>query len=275
MTPQTIKNYIRARLGNQIGTYTTPKGATYPALRISPPEVPNDWRVEGVEVIIFKSPRQLGGIQPTTGGGSLKRRNWVVRVSQFDLSQSIQPTIDMIQTIFPVTYCSQPTRQQNTNYETVTIEIKDPTFIGAGVADCCDPTWDSYPYTPTYSTSLPLTAAVTYQDLTSDLDKGFVSGFVADQSLRADLGNVEDVNRVTIECGNLPGYGNTSALINGTQIQTSIDGIHWIHVQTVVGVTDNNGKNVFTFPQTNYCRYVRLYQPSPSGLALIGLWINA
>ena len=275
MTPQTIKNYIRARLGNQIGTYTTPKGSTYPALRISPPEVPNDWRVEGVEIIIFKAPRQMGSIQPTTGGGSMKRRNWVVRVTQFDLSQSIQPTIDMIQTIFPVTWCSQPTRQQDTNYESVVIEVKDPCFIGAGVADFGDPTWDAYPYTVSYSTSLPLTAAVTYAALTSDPDKGFASDAVANSWLRADLGRVEDVNRVTVSAGNLPGFGNTAALLNGAQIQASVDGVAWVHVQTISGVTDVNGKVTFTLPQTNYCKYVRLYQTSASGLALIGLWINA
>lgn len=274
MTPQTIKNYIRARLGNQIGTYTTPKGSTYPALRISPPEVPNDWRVEGVEVIIFKSPRQLGGIQPTTGGGSMKRRNWVVRVSQFDLSQSIQPTIDMIQTIFPVTYCSQPTRQQNTNYETVVIEIKDPTYIGAGYDAYINPTWDDYPYTPTYLSSLAVSQTVNYQHLTSDPDKGFASVQITDQSLRADLGVIQDVNRVTVSGGNLPGYGNTAAYLNGARIETSVDGIDWVHVQTVSGVTDINGKQTFTFPQTSYCRYVRLFQPGP-GLALTGLWINA
>lgn len=275
MTPQTIKNYIRDRLGTQIGTYTTPKGSTYPALRISPPEVPNDWKVEGVEIIIFKSPRQLGPIDPTTGGGSLKRRNWVVRVTQFDLSQSVQPTLDLIQTIFPVTWCSQPTRPGDTRYETATIEIKDPTFIGMGYVGNVDQTWDHYPYTPTYSTSSALTASVSYIDLTADPNKGFASTAIADQWLRADLGRVEDVNRITVAAGTLPGFGPTSALLNGAQIQVSADGVDWAHVQTIANVSDINGKQTFVLPQTAYCRYVRLYQSGVSGLAVIGLWINA
>lgn len=274
MTPQTIKNYIRSTLGTQIGTYRRPNGGTYPALRISPPEVPNDWAVDGIEVIVFNSPRQLGQTQPTTGAGSLKRRNWIVRVSQFDLTRSIQPTLDLIQTIFPVSQCSVPTRQGDTNYETAIIEIKDPTFIGLGYTGIIDQTWDDYRYTLTYSSSDPLTDAVTYDDMTNNPDKGFVSTQIADQWLTADLGRVEDVNRVTVSAGNLPGFGDTAALINDTQIQTSIDETNWIHVQTVTGMSDTNGKQTFTFPQTSYCRYVRLYRPSVQ-LALLGLWINA
>lgn len=132
MTPDSIKTYITNALGSEIGTYRRPNGATYPAIWISPPEVPNDWEIEGLEVIIFKSPRQLSHIQPTTGGGSYKRRNWVIRLCQFDRDVSIQSAIDIIQTIFPVTECSVPTRQGDTNYETVIIEIKDPTFIAMG-----------------------------------------------------------------------------------------------------------------------------------------------
>ena len=132
MTPQTIKTYIQNALGSQLGTYKRPNGATYPAIRISPPEVPNDWSVTGIEVIVFSAPRQLGHVNPTTGGGSYKRRNWVVRVTQFDISQSIQPTIDTIQTLFPVSECSLPTRQGDTQFETVVLELKDPTFIAMG-----------------------------------------------------------------------------------------------------------------------------------------------
>jgi hypothetical protein len=135
-------------------------------------------------------------------------------------------------------------------------------------------TWDDYPYTLTYSTSEPLTTAVRYSDLTHDPDKGFVSNEIANQWLRADLGIVHDVNRITVAGGNLPGYGSTSALLNGARIETSSDGITWLHVGTVSGVSDTNGKQTFTLPQTSYCRYVRLYQPG-LGLALVGLWINA
>jgi hypothetical protein len=274
MTPQTIKNYIRDDLGSAIGNYTTPQGQVYPAIRISPPEVPPDWKVsEGVEVIVFKSPRQLGQIQPTTGGGSFKQRNWVVRLTQFDQSESIQPAVDQIQTIFAVSE-SRVTRQSTTNYEQAVIEIKDPTFIGMGFDFTGNTTWDDYPYTPTYSTSAPLTTTVSYTDLTSDPNKGFASNAIANQWLRADLGMVHDVNRITVAGGNLPGYGNTAARLNGARIETSSDGIGWVHVGTVSGVSDTNGKQTFTLPQTSYCRYVRLYQPG-AGLALVGLWINA
>jgi hypothetical protein len=274
MTPSTIKTYIRNQLGTLIGNYRTPKGQVYPAIRISPPEVPTDWTVtDGVEVIVFKSPRQLGQIQPTTGGGSYKQRNWVVRLTQFDQSESIQPAVDQIQSIFAVTE-SRVTRQSTTNYEQAIIEIKDPTFIGMGVDNSTNSTLDDYPYTPTYSTSEPLTNGVTYADLTTDPIKGFVSTAIANQWIRADFGTVQDASRVTVAGGNLPGYGNTAAKLNGAQIQTSSDGNNWVHVGTVSGVSDTNGKQTFTLPQTAYCRYVRLYQPG-SGLALVGLWINA
>jgi hypothetical protein len=274
MTPQSIKTYIRNQLGTLLGNYTTPQGQVYPAIRISPPEVPPGWKVsEGVEVIVFKSPRQLGPIQPTTGGGSFKQRNWVVRLTQFDASESIQPAVDQIQSAFAVSE-SRVTRQSTTNYEQAVIEIKDPTFIGMGVDLSANSTWDDYPYTPTYSTSELLTANVSYADLTRDPDKGFVSNAIANQWIRADLGIVHDVNRITVEGGNLPGYGNTSALLSGARIETSVDGISYIHTQTVSGVSDTNGKQTFTLPQTVYCRYVRLYQPG-AGLALVGLWINA
>jgi hypothetical protein len=197
-------------------------------------------------------------------------------VTQFDRDQSIQKTIDMIQSIFPVTETSLPTRQGDTQYQSVVIEIKDPTFIAmSGIGSDVDQTWDHYPFIPTYSSSQSFTSGVTFNDLINDPDKGFVSGFVASSWLRAELSQIEDVNRVTVSAGNLPGFGNTAALLNGAQIQTSIDGIQWTHVQTISGVTDTNGKNVFTLPQTNYCRFLRLFQPSGSGLAVVGLWINA
>jgi hypothetical protein len=197
-------------------------------------------------------------------------------VTQFDLSRSIQPTIDAIQSIFPVSECSLPTRQGDTQYQSVILELKDPTFIAmSGYSDTLDQIWDHYKYTPSFSSAQSFAANVSFDDLTNNPDRGFASAFVADQFLRADLGRIEDVNRVTVSAGQLTGVGGTAALLNGAQIQTSIDGIQWTHVQTISGVTDTNGKQTFTLPQTNYCRYVRLFQPSGSGIAIVGLWINA
>jgi hypothetical protein len=196
-------------------------------------------------------------------------------VTQFDLSRSIQPTIDAIQSIFPVSECSLPTRQGDTQYETVVIEIKDPVFIAMSGTETFDVTWDHYKYTPSFSSAQSFAANVSFNDLTNDPDRGFASAFVADQFLRADLGRIEDVNRVTVSAGQLTGVGGTAALLNGARIEVSSDGLAWVHTQTVTGMTDVNGKQTFVFAQTAYCRYVRLFQPGSGGLALLGLWINA
>lgn len=54
MTPATLRTALAALLTSQLGTYTTPSGATYPAIYVGDP--PSSWVAEGLEVIIQPIP---------------------------------------------------------------------------------------------------------------------------------------------------------------------------------------------------------------------------
>ena len=232
-----IKSIIRNALGNRLGTYTTPKNRVYPAIRISPPEVPAEWRVDGLEVIIFKATEQIGQTQPLTGDQLLEYRNWIVFLTQFDRNRSVQDDVNILLPCFPVMrYRIQ--RQTATDYEQARLAIFDPHFFDA--TGELSPAFDFYNYTIAYS-SIASGFTVIFDDLTNQPNRGFVTTGT-NQWLSTDLGQLYYINQVVVEAGYLDGYGYTADKLNGARIEVSTNNTTWAHVATIENVTDTSGR---------------------------------
>ena len=121
-----LRNILVKLLADEIGTYTTESGKTYPAVRISPPMVNASWVVRGLEVIIFLSPYVT--THQSLTGCSLQRREWVVELCQFDETKSVQPAIDHIERYFTHTQIRIKNQTLN-DYEQARVAIYDPRFL--------------------------------------------------------------------------------------------------------------------------------------------------
>lgn len=73
-------------IGDQLGTYTYPNGRKTPAIQISPPRVPDDVAIAGIECIIQRDPQQTP--KATSSGEILISQRWSVRFTQYDRSNA-------------------------------------------------------------------------------------------------------------------------------------------------------------------------------------------
>lgn len=128
MTPQTLRSTLITQLGTLIGTYTTANGKTYPAIRVTPPITDPSWKVSGLEVLIYVNPESVK-IQPVTGQAKLKRQWWNVILTQFDITKSTQPALDIIERGCKSQIISRVTPQSISDFERCAVSIFDPVFI--------------------------------------------------------------------------------------------------------------------------------------------------
>ena len=126
-------------------------------------------------------------------------------------------------------------------------------------------------YTPAWSTTISNPVA-TWTMLQDGPPSGFASAVGVNQWLTADMGQVAAISHVAIQAGSVSGIGNTAALVNGDQIQASVNGTTWVHVQTVAGLTDTGSKVFFPFAEITYARYIRVYSPSQLALSRLEVW---
>jgi hypothetical protein len=139
-------------------------------------------------------------------------------------------------------------------------------------------TFDEFPagtkrlvYTPSWSNTLS-NPVPTYATLQDGPPSGHYSAVAVNQWLQADLGQVVAISHVALQAGNVTGIGPTAALINGDQIQVSVNGTTWVHVQTASGLTDNGSKRFFELPEIAYARYVRILSTAQLGLSRFEVW---
>ncbi len=92
--------------------------------------------------------------------------------------------------------------------------------------------------------------------------------------VQADLGSAQSVGAVGLAAGLVGVPGSTAAYLNGCVIQHSPDASAWTTVDTVAGVTDGNGTNVFTFSPVS-ARYWRISKASQIGLSEFRLYASA
>lgn len=127
MTPIQLRDILQTDLEGLLGTYTTPSGKVYPAIRIYPPRVDQSWQVKGVEVMIYETPDNTGTIPLV--GEKLSINWWVVKLVQWDETSGLSEMIDRISTYFPkVKVVSKPSTI--TDFQTAMISIYCPEFLG-------------------------------------------------------------------------------------------------------------------------------------------------
>jgi hypothetical protein len=96
-----LRDALEEELADLLGTYTlrTATGTvTVPAVHCWPPQLANDRKVTGLELLIQKSPQ----ISQERLFGELKRRGtYTVRLIQHDESQTLTEAVEIILTLFP------------------------------------------------------------------------------------------------------------------------------------------------------------------------------
>lgn len=122
-----LRDILQTDLGELIGTYKTPLGRIYPAIRIFPPRVDQSWIVTGCEVSIYETPDNSGTIPLM--GEKLVNDWWVVKLVQWDETQGLREIINKIQTYFPrVRVTTKPATIDT--FQTAIISIYDPKMLG-------------------------------------------------------------------------------------------------------------------------------------------------
>lgn len=127
MTAIELKTIITTLLSDDLGTFTTSTGKTYPAIRITPPRIDPKWKVTGLQVSIYANPDSKG-TEPLTGE-KLERQWWNLDLVQFDDKKTTQVAIDKIKSYFPrvTVRVKSPTTD---SFESAFISIYIPTFLG-------------------------------------------------------------------------------------------------------------------------------------------------
>lgn len=122
-----LRDILQTDLEGFLGTYTTPKGKTYPAIRIYPPRVDQSWKVEGVEVAIYETPDNSGSIPVM--GETLVREWWIVKLVQWDSSKGLSEILNRIRSYFPQCKIISKAPTIDT-LQTAIISIYCPDFVG-------------------------------------------------------------------------------------------------------------------------------------------------
>ncbi|XHX80948.1 MAG: hypothetical protein RBJ76_13750 [Stenomitos frigidus ULC029] len=94
MTYDEFHTIVTTALASDIGTYTTPSGATVAAIWEHPPQTPPNWKVSGLEVV-FQKRLEVERDYPVTGG-IYTRAWWVVRLVQWDVTTSTEAATDKL-----------------------------------------------------------------------------------------------------------------------------------------------------------------------------------
>lgn len=127
MTPIELRDLLQTDLEDLLGTYTTPSGKVYPAIRIYPPRVDQSWKIEGIELMVYETPDNTGTIPLT--GESLSIDWWILKVVQWDESRGLSEILNRISTFFPrVKVVSKPSTIEN--LQSAMISIWAPKFTG-------------------------------------------------------------------------------------------------------------------------------------------------
>lgn len=128
MTAQELRDILLTDLGELVGTYKTPSGKIYPAIRIYPPRVDQSWETSGCEVSIYEIADSVA--TQSLMGEKLSDEWWVVKLVQWDESQGLTEIIQRIQTYFPKVRVTTKPATVDT-FQTAIISIWDPKFLGA------------------------------------------------------------------------------------------------------------------------------------------------
>lgn len=99
MTPEDIRTELLEILETDLGVYTKPNGDTLPAIWVKGSLPPKNWKVKGLQVIIFSDPDEV----PTVGTSSVLQNRWFrVLLIQHDQNKDLYAPYSKIRDHFGV-----------------------------------------------------------------------------------------------------------------------------------------------------------------------------
>ena len=96
-----LRDLLEDELADELGTYTLRTGTgtvTVPAIHCWPPQLANDRRVTGLELLIQKNPQFS---QQRLLGEVARTETYTVRLIQHDKSRTVTGAVEKILTLFP------------------------------------------------------------------------------------------------------------------------------------------------------------------------------
>lgn len=96
-----LRDLLEDELADELGTYTLRMGTgtvTVPAVHCWPPQLANDRRVTGLELLIQKNPQFS---QQRLLGEVARTETYTVRLIQHDKSRTVTGAVEKILTLFP------------------------------------------------------------------------------------------------------------------------------------------------------------------------------
>lgn len=96
-----LRDLLEDELADELGTYTLRTGTgtvTVPAIHCWPPQLANDRRVTGLELLIQKNPQFS---QQRLLGEVARTETYTVRLIQHDKSRTVTEAVEKILTLFP------------------------------------------------------------------------------------------------------------------------------------------------------------------------------
>jgi hypothetical protein len=129
MTALEVRNKLATALAGLLGTYTLPNSTVTPALYVTPPQVPNNWKVSGIECTLAQSAAQkTDPISWISGTDGLYIEQYhTVTLLQNDLTGTLDVAVNAVMLAFPISKVVA-TPQNNDAYERAVITITDRVF---------------------------------------------------------------------------------------------------------------------------------------------------
>jgi hypothetical protein len=115
-----LRQLLEYAAGNLLGTYSRPDGSKIKAFYVVPPQIPKEWKIEGIELTISNEPNY----QPSALiGNVLNRKSWKAVARSYDDS-SLEPLIQSIIQVVPTVNVVRVPATDNT-WSQVTFTIPD------------------------------------------------------------------------------------------------------------------------------------------------------
>lgn len=119
-----LRASLAALFADHLGSFTLPDGQQVPAIRAK--GKPVDWKVEGIELSIERSPARV--LLAALGGAMTVRRIWRLQFRQFDPEGSLDPVRVLALRAAPHLVVSHLPATDDT-FEQLTIEMPDPVLL--------------------------------------------------------------------------------------------------------------------------------------------------
>ncbi len=99
MNVSELRQLLSFSTGGYLGTYTLPDSSVIKALYVTPPQVPKTWKINGIELVIERTPSF--NTSPMLSGRVFVQKNWRAIATSYDAEQTLDNVIDGIFRIFP------------------------------------------------------------------------------------------------------------------------------------------------------------------------------